>query len=349
MDPVQIGILGCGNIVQRALSSALLQISGAQVVALADPDAARLTQVGQRFPQARLCSRPEELLNDPHVQAVLIATPNADHAANALNALAQGKHIYLEKPLAANLEEGRLLTARWRTSGLIGMIGFNYRFNALYQRAHQIIADEKIGQPLAVQSMFCSSSQRQLPEWKKNRQTGGGILLDLGSHHIDLITHWLNARVETVQAQIQSQRTDSDTAALTLQLNNGIIAQCFFSSNAADHDRIEVVGTHGRLMIDRYHSLQITAHPGKVEYSWVRRLIGQIVNLRQTPDLWGRLCSPARETSYHAALQHFIRAIQQSQSAQPDFEDGLRALEVIAAAELSVLQHQPTTVSYSQA
>ena len=67
MDPVQIGILGCGNIVQRALSSALLQISGAQVVALADPDAARLTQVGQRFPQARLCSRPEELLNDPHV------------------------------------------------------------------------------------------------------------------------------------------------------------------------------------------------------------------------------------------------------------------------------------------
>jgi predicted dehydrogenase len=122
------------------------------------------------------------------------------------------------------LEEGRKVLSAWQKAGTVGMIGFNFRFHPLYMAAGQAIQSGRIGDLVSVRSVFSTATQHS-PPWGQSRQAGG-LLIDLASHHVDLIHFFLGQEVQNVWAAV---KPPDDAATLQLQLATGLLAQSFFS------------------------------------------------------------------------------------------------------------------------
>ena len=332
--PVRIGVLGCGGIARAAHLRSLARHPAATVVAIADADPANLAAARALAPGARPAADYEKVLDMPDVDAIIIALPPAVHAHAALVALERTKHIYVEKPLATNLADAERVVAAWQGSGLIAMMGFNYRYNPLVERARARIVANAVGDPIAIRTVF-ATARRAIPAWKKQRDTGGGVLLDLAVHHIDLVRFLLGAEISAVSAEIRSTSSDQDTAFLQLSLTNGAVAQTMCSLSAVEDDRIEVYGANGKITIDRYRSLRVDVAPvttgGALAHA-VARLIGE---MRAVPYALEKRRAPLHDPSFPAAIDAFVRAVVARAPGTPSLSDGCRALAVIEAAELS--------------
>ena len=189
---MKIGLIGCGSIAQIVHLNILTKLRNAELVALAEADPQRREEANRRVPKAVVVADYQQLLELPEVDAVVICLPTHLHADAAIAAFEVGKHVYLGKPLATNLDDGRKVLEAGETSGRIGMIGFNYHFHPLYQKAEQQIQSGRIGELVGVRSVF-ATPVHTLPGWKKKRKSGGGVLLDLASHHIDLVCFLLRS------------------------------------------------------------------------------------------------------------------------------------------------------------
>jgi predicted dehydrogenase len=275
---------------------------------------------------------------------VIICLPNTLHAEVAIAALECGKHIYLEKPLATNLDEGRKVLTAWRRAGVVGMIGFNLRLHALFQQAKQYLQSGRLGPLVGVRSIRSTATQA-LPPWKLKRQSGGGVLLDLASHHLDLVHFLFEQSVHEVSAELWSQRSEDDSAMLQLRLADGLCVQSFFSMNGVEEDRFEVYGQAGKLTVDRYHSLKVEITDPTHDVSWLGRLKREMWVLARSPSLWTKLFTPHREPSYRMALSRFVEAVRTNRPTSPDLRDGYRSLAVIEAAELSAKMRRPVGLS----
>lgn len=337
--PVRIGVLGCGGIARAAHLPSLAAIPGASVVALADADPASLAAAQSLAPAARTAHDYAAVLAMPDVDAVVIALPPALHADAAVDALRQRKHIYVEKPLATTIVDGRRIVEAWQDSGLIAMMGFNYRYNPMVLHARARLAAHAVGEPIAVRTVF-ATARRSTPEWKRHRGSGGGVLLDLAVHHIDLVRFLLDAEVAQVSADVRSVTSEHDTAFLQLGLTSGVTVQTICSLSAVEEDRIEVYGSGGKLTIDRYGSLRVEETGAGARGALgvaVSRLIGEMSAL---PYAFEKRRAPLHDPSFPAAMHAFVRAINHGSAAIPTLGDGLRALAVIDAAEQSARSGQ---------
>jgi myo-inositol 2-dehydrogenase/D-chiro-inositol 1-dehydrogenase len=334
MSALKVGLIGCGRIAQSVHLNVVDRLPGVALMALAEADDQRRTEASRRVPRARAFADYHELLEQPDVEAVLICLPNDLHAAAAAAAFAQGKHVYLEKPLATDLTEAERVLAAWQRSGQVGMIGFNYRFNPLFQAVRQQLQAGRLGELVGARSIF-STAARALPDWKQTRRNGGGVLLDLASHHIDLIHFFFEQSVCEVATSIRSQRSEDDTAVLQLRLADGLLIQSFFSLSAVEEDRFEIYGQGGKLAVDRYLSLDVEITGPTLERARWKRLAHGVRSLVHSPYALKKILSPANEPSYQAALTRFVEAIGGQQPARPDLSDGYRSLAVIEAAEES--------------
>jgi predicted dehydrogenase len=334
MKPIRIGLIGCGWFAQAVQLPILTRLPEAQLVALAESDADRLSSARRLVPAATAYDDYEALLERADVDAVIISVPTPRHAGVAIAALRKGLHVYLEKPIATMLEEASAILDAWPQAHVVAMVGFNYRCNELHHSARARIQAGVIGRVLAVRSRF-SAKARVLPDWKCCRRTGGGALMELGSHHVDLLRFYFSQEVRSVSAEIRSVRTEDDDASVHLELEGGVHVQSTFSLNAADEDWFEFVGEDGILRVNRYRSLvpQIARRPEERSLArHVRQIAESVAGISY---LYHKLRSPWHEPSYRRSLQAFVSAVQGQQVASPDLMDGYRSLEVIEAAEES--------------
>jgi predicted dehydrogenase len=331
---VRLGVLGCGSIARAAHLRSLARIEGAAVVAVADSDAANLAAARPLAPKAHAMRNYADVLGLADLDAVVIALPPGLHADAAIMALQRGKHVYVEKPLATNVTDGERVVAAWKGSGLTAMMGFNYRYNPIVQRARARLAAGAVGTVVGVRTVF-ATPRRAIPAWKQQRDTGGGVLLDLAVHHVDLVRFLLDTEVAHVSAEVHSAASDQDTAFLQLRLTNGITVQSMCSLGAVDEDRIEIYGSSAKLTIDRYGSLRAEETPvtprGALQLA-MTRLVGE---MSAAPYALAKLRAPLHDPSFPAAMSAFVRAVERRGVAAPTLGDGFRALAVIEAAELS--------------
>ena len=332
--PLKIGLIGCGRIVQLVHLNALARVPAIQVTAVAEPDPDRRAEAASRLGTSASSADYRDLLALPDLDAVLICSPNHLHAEVAAAAFDAGKHVYLEKPLAPSLDEARPAIDAWRRSGRVGMIGFNYRFHPTYRDLKQRIDDGSIGEPTVIRTVF-SSPARAIPEWKTLRRTGGGALLDLGSHHVDLVRFLTGREVQSVFARVESRRTEADSATLHLTMNGGLVVQSFFTICGIDEDRFEVYGTSGKLVVDRHHTVGVEAMGVGRDGVRLARLGRSLRSLAGSPIIRRRLLRRRDEPSYGAAFAQFAASIRGDRGVTPDFDDAHRCLEVLEAAEVS--------------
>ena len=318
--PLRVGVIGCGAIATFVHLRVLRRLRGVRVTALADPAPEARARAGRLVRGAALLTAPDELLARDDVDAVVVAAPSGLHAPLALATLATGRHLYLEKPIATTLEDGCRVAAAAREAGVVAAIGFNWRFQPLVARARVLLSAGVIGDVRAVSTVFCEPAT--MPGWKARRSEGGGVLLDLGSHHFDLIRWLLDARVERVEATLASHASEHDSALVTLYLDGGRIASSFFSLRACWAHSLELIGERGVLRIDRStRSLSLRGARARTAtmaaIAWRARSIVR----------------PRSEPSWSNALRTFVGKIRGAAVELPTFDDGLRSLEIVVAAE----------------
>lgn len=343
---LKVGLIGCGRIAQLVHLNILTHLPNVELVALAEPDPGRRELAQRTAPGALAFADYKELLAIPEVEAVVICLPNVLHAEATVSALQQGKHVYLEKPLATSLDEAHSVLTAWQNTSVVGMMGFNYRFNALYQAARQQTRSGRLGELVGARSVF-STSVRAIPAWKQSRQSGG-VLLDLASHHIDLVHFLFGEKVREILAGLRSQRSQDDSAALQLRLANGLLVQMFFSLGAVDEDRFEIYGQAGKLTVDRYLSLDVEITEPGADFDRLTLLKRGLKALVPRAYLREKVLVPGNEPSYRVALSHFVAAALANRPTRPDFWDGYHSLAVIEAAEETARTGQMVSLTDSR-
>lgn len=334
---IRIGVAGCGAIARQVHLPLLEHRTDVRVTAVAESDSARLDAACRIAPHARPHADLASLLED-EVDAVVVALPTGLHAAAAETVLNAGKHLYLEKPLAASLPEGSRVLDAWSRTGLVAMMGFNCRFNPLYRRLRSLLAAGRAGTPVYVRTVFATAPGR-LADWKRSRATGGGVLLDLASHHVDLLRFLFVREVARVSATILSRDTEDDTALLELELAGGPHAHLFVSLAAAELEQVEVHGDRARLSVSRFTSLDVTVTENPSNpLGTLRRGVRSAGALRNLGSVLRARLAPLREPGYALALDQFLGAIQRGggkATPKPDLADGYACLAVLEAAERS--------------
>lgn len=344
--PVKIGIAGCG-VIARCVHIPLLARRGDVVVhALAESDPDALAEANLVCAGARPYATLEDMLEESRPDAVVVALPTGAHAGAARAVLEAGCDLYLEKPLASNLADGQAVVDAWRESGRIGMMGFNARFNPLHLRLRELVRSGRAGVPVYARSVF-SAAPRAMPEWKRRRATGGGALLDLGAHHLDLMRFLFGREPVSVGATIESRITEHDTALVELELEGGPRVHGFYSLAASEHDQIEVYGDVARLSVARFTSLDVSVvdNPGAGGGA-LGRLARRAGAIRHVGAALRARRSPLREPGYAVALDRFIDAVRTRRLAADaaDLADGADCLAIIDAAERSARSGRVETV-----
>jgi myo-inositol 2-dehydrogenase / D-chiro-inositol 1-dehydrogenase len=347
MKPIRIGLIGCGWFAQAVHLPILTRLRQVKVVALAEANPERLEVAGRLVPAAARYASYEELIRTADAEAVVVDLPTHLHAEASISAMRQGLHVYLEKPLTSDLDEGLAIVRAWKQTGVIGMIGFNYRRNVLHQSVKACIRSGCLGQLVGVRSVF-SAAFRPLPNWKSIRRGGGGALMELGSHHFDLFRFYFEQEAKSVTAELRSVRSEQDTAMVQLVFADDLQVQSFFALNTVDEDQIEVFGSQGKLSLDRYRSIHVKITPSGRSRSLLHP-IGQIVkSFSSVPYLYRRLMAPWHEPSYRAALADFCEAVRAKTQTVPDLQDGYCSLEMVCAAEISARTRQPVFMNASK-
>lgn len=331
--PVRFGVIGCGTIAYWSHLRELRTMKNARVAAVADPVAGARERAVQ-LTGAAAYENPDELLRREDVDAVVISAPTHLHAALAISAARAGKHIYLEKPVAIARDEAHELREVVGQAGVRVAVGFNWRCHPLYAQAHALIRGGTIGPLRAVLSTFSEpAATGVLPEWKRRRATGGGALLDLGSHHIDLLRWFTGGEIEEVEGRLWSRGSEEDEAWLRLRLRDGIESRSFFSLRAARADFIEFIGESGTLRVDRHLPWLSVRVSRKLGYGVRSAFPFPPPNVLRW---WvARLRRPSYQPSYRMALGAFIESIQGKAVEQATLDDGIASLEVVLAAEES--------------
>lgn len=334
MTKLRIGITGCGQIATAVHLPILSRIRDVEITALADTDETRLRAAANLAPRAATFRDSEGLLAGADVDALVICLPNSLHAPVAADAIHRGKHVYLEKPLGVTLPEAQAVLQAWKSTAVTAMVGFNYRFNKLYETAQGIIRSGALGEVVAMRTVF-SLAAHAIPDWKRSVANGGGALFDLGSHHIDLVHHFFDSEVCSVNAETNTDRGES--ATLDLRLRNGVRVHSFFSLAAAEEDRIEVYGREAKLSVDRHLSWSVRVTGNTNHSVRLRQVRDVLCSLPQLSYLWEKRRAVAFEPSYATALNAFVSAAKAGRPVEPDPRDGYRSLIVIRAALESAL------------
>jgi len=342
MRDLTVALLGCGRHAGTVQLPILARMAGVRLAAIADADSAALERARALAPDARLVSDYRAILARVDApDAVVIALPNRLHAPAAIAFLEANIPVYVEKPLALTAEAGEAV--RRAAGGAIHAVGFNYRFNRLYRAARRLIDEGRVGRVERARTEFTVRSE-ELPDWKGRRDTGGGALLDLGSHHVDMVRFLLGARVERVRADIRSRVSEDDEVDLEMWLGGGCEVHGRFGLHGEPRERFEIEGTLGTLIVDRTRYQDPVLLPaGRARRETPLLRLGQAV--RRLPYVMEKRRTPGHEPSHRIALERFLDAVRAGRPFRPDASDGVACLRILEAAERSARSGRPEDIA----
>jgi predicted dehydrogenase len=193
MSKVKVGLIGAGQIAHYNCEN-IRAHSQAEVVAVADPSEERAKALQQKYGLARAYTDAAELLRDPDIDAVSIAVPNVFHASYSIASLQAGKHVMLDKPFALNLGEAEAVAKVARETGKVFTVAMNMRFREEAQRARLLIGKGSVGDVYHAKAYwFRRSGIPKLGTWFGQKSlAGGGVLLDIGVHLLDLALYLMD-------------------------------------------------------------------------------------------------------------------------------------------------------------
>ena len=261
MEKLRWGIIGAGGIADRRTIPGLMLAKNAELIAVMDIDPDHTEALRKKYNAKRAYTKEEDLLNDPEVDAVYIATPIVVHAKQAKMAADHGKHILIEKPLAMTSTEGEEVLAYCAQKGVQIAAGFMMRFGAHVMNMKKAIAAQKIGTIVSGYSQFTLWLPYEPGNWRQCKaKAGGGCMMDMAVHCIDLMEYITGMRVtkvgsfnENVAFHDHPEYDVEDTSTVMMRMENGaqfVVQTNFNIPDEAAKWRLEFFGTKGRLLGD---------------------------------------------------------------------------------------------------
>jgi len=323
---VRWGILGAARVNERLLP-AIVEANNAKLVAIASRRAGAAAEVLAKYAPDEIdvltLDEPDALLNNPDIDAIYLPMANEEHTEWALKAIAQGKHVLIEKPMALKLDEIEAIEAAAIQHKVIVMEGFMYVFHPQHDAVHQLIDSGAIGDVRTVKTCF-SFPMKPARLYRVNRdiEHGGGAMWDIGPYAIHTARKWFQHEPKSVIAMANINEHGADISLSgTLDYGDGKFAQFDMSFERARRSEYEIIGTLGGI---------------KCETVWN--------NPDDTPNIswWtdaGEQHQLELETANHFVLEveHFSDCILNDKKAALSLSDAKANCKTIVAALQSVV------------
>jgi predicted dehydrogenase len=271
-------VLGAADIAQRAVIPAILD-AGDQIAAVASRNPQRSRLLAAEFGLEQDGLTYQELV-ESNVDAIYIPLPNSLHLTWTLRALAAGKHVLCEKPLALTAAEGREMVQAAEEHEVVLAEAVMYRYHPRWQVVHQTIAQGRVGQIRHLRGTF-SFSLGPPPDIRWEEDLGGGALYDLGSYLLNAC-RWLAGEPDRVLGRAHVAHGVDGDGSLLLEFpapDGPVSAELAFSFEAAEHQVFEVIGKEGSLLIPK----PFTAWRGEAIPLWLSEAAGEPARPIQTP------------------------------------------------------------------
>lgn len=266
--PVRLALIGTGFGSQVHLP-AIAHVDHTELVAICSRRQDRVDVIAARHGIPSASTDWRDVVNDPGVDAVIVATPPYLHHQMVIAALEAGKHVLCEKPLARNLAETRDMARLARQAGVVAMVDHQYRYLPIRRRVKELIDEGYIGNPHAI-NMIVFNSELADPEetrfnWLMEQDKAGGMLRAIGSHYIDTMRWWIgeiNAVAGTTGTMVSKRRLPDSTLTATVdaddnfafmvQFKNGAIGTVHFSATAPVDagESTTITGSEGMLIVE---------------------------------------------------------------------------------------------------
>jgi predicted dehydrogenase len=297
MEEINWGIIGCGNVTELKSGPAFSKVRHSKLVAVMRRDKGKAEDYAKRHGVAKWYSDAFQLINDPEVNAVYVATPPDTHAFYSIAAMKAGKPVYVEKPMARNYAECLEMLRVSEETGMPLFVAYYRRTLPAFLKAKELIGDGILGKPLTVNiRLHKSTGQKdQFPEkqsWHVNPEiSGGGYFYDLASHQFDYLDYLFGPVTEVygVARNLAGYYPAEDTVSAVFSFESGISGTgswCFAGDREADEDIIEISGTKGKLSFScfQHGDLKLSLEEGTTNLCFQNpenishHLIQQVVN-----------------------------------------------------------------------
>ncbi|MFD5226566.1 Gfo/Idh/MocA family protein [Microbacterium sp. NPDC058342] len=259
IDSFRFGIVGAGTI--AGLHARAIRSAGHRVAAVCDVRREAAERLAGEY-GAAVSTDYRTLLEDPAVDGVIITVPHALHAPLALDALAAGKHVLLEKPIATTRADAAALVEAAAAASVTFAVGHVLRFVPSHVAAHDLLRAGAIGDiRLVIERRASDYGEGSRPGWFFDTAiAGGGIVLNVGTHAIDRIQWFADARIRRVSGAVSARpgsAVETDAAAL-FELDGGVHASLTVTGTGLGFaEQITVVGDRGALTVDRTDGVQV--------------------------------------------------------------------------------------------
>jgi predicted dehydrogenase len=328
------GVIGCGGIAdRRTIPEGIIPAPSAELVAVQDIAKDAVDDVAKNR-GATGYTKIEELLADDAVDAVYIATPTHVHHEQTVAAAKAGKHVLCEKPLALTEEECEASIAACEEAGVKFGTNFMMRFHACHTTIRDMIAAGDLGTPvLGRAELTCWYPPIEGAFRQSQELGGGGALIDMGNHCIDLLEFIFGSKVAKVacftEHLVQDYETE-DTAVVTLHFENGAVGMVdalFNVPDAAARNMLELYGSGGSMVTQGTIGQASTGSITAV----VEGEAGGYDAQQQREGAAEQIIEPDVVNMYEAAIQGFCEAIENDTEPPVPGEDGLWSHRVIDA------------------
>jgi myo-inositol 2-dehydrogenase/D-chiro-inositol 1-dehydrogenase len=337
MTPLRLGIVGAGSIVAKKHLLALAEVPEIAVVGLCRRDAGELQVLADRFRVPRRYTDYRDLVSDPGIDAVLIATGPRAQPGILIEAAAVGKHVFAEKPMAETAAEARALAVAIREARIHVQIGFNKRLYFGYRTAWDLIRAGELGAPTGFQARFWFQPGRADP------------LLHNGIHFLDLAQFFMgpvNEVFARTAEPLTGAATTAGTWAVSLRFDSGAVGNLLLSSLAS----WDYVNEHVDLVGSNHNALSVES--GRVVRVF-RRDDARHTQLCENT-LSGHWWSGNEEQGFTGQFRAFAQSVFRARREprgpdNPGFlaagsEDGVRALELLEAVRDSAAHGRSVTL-----
>jgi len=253
MDNLRWGVIGFGSFADVAMGQAIANTPGHTLAAISGRDRMRVDRFAKKYGVGRSYISSSDLVSTPDLDAVYVATPNNVHCEHTILAAEHGLYVLCEKPMAVSLEEARHMTEACAANGVKLMIGNMMRFNPCHRWAKHIIREGVLGSITEAKATFEYHLSEKGSPWRLDPEVGGGgAIMDVGVHCIDLLRYLLDAEVTRVGAFVDtgSYPFPADiSSTVMLMFESGAVGTVSVSFiNKHPLNRIEIRGTEGSLV-----------------------------------------------------------------------------------------------------
>ncbi len=277
---VKWGIIGCGNVTEVKSGPAFQNAAHSSLVAVMRRSALLAEDYAKRHGVPRWYSNVNDLINDPEVNAVYVATPPDTHAEYAIHAMRAGKAVYVEKPMARNHPECLEMLRVSEITGMPLFVAYYRRALPGFIKVKELIEAGAIGKVRLANIQLIRPAEEDLSgdvlPWRLQPEiSGGGFFFDLASHALDFLDYLFGpiGKVRANTINLGGKYRAEDTVLANWIHESGIAGSgswCFVASEQSRTDKIEIIGSNGRILCSTFDFLPVVLEndEGRTEFTF---------------------------------------------------------------------------------